>query len=500
MWEESMVRGMARSGPFVIGVVILLIAVGQAAPDVSEHPDIVLFVEAASPDERVAKAALEQIASAWRDGYTAMFVDIARLLRPDRPTGAATAPAAAGGPDDLPGADQPGGASFGSAPAGAAAGSPVRRRLIRFVERQTGESFGDDLDRWRRWLWSRPYDPHPEYAMFKGRVLGQIDPRFEDLLPAGVETTVRLDQVDWGGVPVDGIPLLDHPTHLSADEARYLKDKHVVFGLVVNGEARAYPKRVLAWHELARDTLGGEELAIVYCTLCGAVIPYRTESGGTSYHFRTSGLLYRSNKLMFDEETRSLWSTVYGRPVVGPLAGSGQQLDRLPVVTTTWGEWRAAHPETTVLSVETGYERDYREGAAYRDYFRSDRLMFAVPESDGRLKNKAEVLVVSSDHPLAIATRFLEKNPLFELEHAGTRYVVVTTSGGANRVYETDGVSFVERVDDSRIVDSAGRTWLIGEEALTEVGGELPDAPRVAAHRTFWFAWHAHYPETVLIR
>jgi len=278
MSEESMERAMARPGPFVIGLVIFLVTAGPATPDVTEHPDIVLFIQAASPDEADAAAALEQIARSWRDGYTAMFIDVARLLRPDQPAGTAAAPAAAGDTDGLPGADQPGGSSFGAAPAGAATASPVRRRLMRFVEKQTGENFGDDLDRWRQWLWSQPHDPHPDYAMFKGRVLGQIDPRFEALLPAGVATTVRLDQVDWGGVPVDGIPLLDHPVHLPADEARYLKDKHVVFGLVVNGEARAYPKRVLAWHELARDTLGGEELTIVYCMLCGAVIPYRTES------------------------------------------------------------------------------------------------------------------------------------------------------------------------------------------------------------------------------
>ena len=469
---------MSRTGRFAVGLAIVAVATSVALrsgdSQQAEHPDVLLFIQAASPDERDSKMALERIAASWRDGYTAMFVDLARLLRPAGPAGAV---AAAIQPD-----------------------SPVRRRLVRFIEKQTGENFGDDLDDWRRWMWSQPYDPHPDYAMFKGHVLAQIDPRFEVLLPAGVQATIRLDQIDWGGVPVDGIPLLDHPAHVPADQARYLKDKHVVFGLMVDGEARAYPKRILAWHELARDTLGGQELAIVYCTLCGAVIPYRTESDGASYHFRTSGLLYRSNKLMFDEETHSLWSTVYGKPVVGPLVDRGPELDRLPVVTTTWGEWRAAHPGTTVLSLETGYERDYREGAAYRDYYRDDRLMFAVPESDDQLKNKAEVLVVSTSEPLAIATDFLEKNPVFEVEHSGSRYVVVTTSGGANRVYETGGVRFVERVDDSRIADSSGRTWHVAEEALRESRGELPDAPRVAAHRTFWFAWHAHYPETVLIK
>jgi len=148
----------------------------------------------------------------------------------------------------------------------------------------------------------------------------------------------------------------------------------------VNGEARAYPKRILAWHELARDRVGGVELAIVYCTLCGTVIPYEAMAGGKLRVLGTSGFLYRSNKLMFDEETKSLWSTLEGRPVIGPLAGSGVELRYRPVVTTTWGEWRAAHPGTTVLSLDTGHQRDYSEGAAYREYFGTDELMFQVPE------------------------------------------------------------------------------------------------------------------------
>jgi hypothetical protein len=346
--------------------------------------------------------------------------------------------------------------------------------------------------------------------MFKGHVLAQIDPRFEVLLPAGVQATIRLDQIDWGGVPVDGIPILDHPAHVPADQARYLKDKHVVFGLMVDGEARAYPKRILAWHELARDTLGGQELAIVYCTLCGAVIPYRTESDGASYHFRTSGLLYRSNKLMFDEESRSLWSTAEGRPVIGELAGTDLELEIYPVVTTTWKEWHTLHPTTVVLSADTGFERDYSEGAAYRDYFRTDRLMFEVPKTDKRLKNKDEVLALllrdeaaDSDDgrkALAISAKFLKKNPVYQVAFEGHDLVVITSKKGANRVYAAAGHRFVGRIKDGLLRDADGGLWQMTEQALVSRDVSQEPLRRIPARRAFWFGWYAQFPDSELVR
>ena len=128
--------------------------------------------------------------------------------------------------------------------------------------------------------------------------------------------------------------------------------------------------------------------------MCGTVIPYDSVVDGRHIVFGTSGLLFRSNKLMFDEETRSLWNTFEGVPVVGSLVGSGIRLRHRSVVTTTWGEWRRMHPGTTVLSLDTGHQLDYSEGSAYRDYFSHDDLWFSVPELDDRLGNKDEVLVM----------------------------------------------------------------------------------------------------------
>ena len=113
----------------------------------SEDPDIFLFFEAARPDPAVGEAALDEIAASWRDGYTPFIVNMARLMAPD---------------------------------------SPVRQRLVAFLETQTGQRFGQDLVRWGRWMWELPADFHPDYGLFKGLIFGQIDPRMREFFPPGV--------------------------------------------------------------------------------------------------------------------------------------------------------------------------------------------------------------------------------------------------------------------------------------------------------------------------
>jgi hypothetical protein len=483
------------------------IAIVHGAAD--RVPDVRLFFEAAARDDSQARSALESIADAWHEGHAALILDLARFFRSVR------RPAVSSDVSDVsPDGDEREGISRGleSAPPPATAfdpGSLVRQRLTRFLEKQTGQRHGDDLRAWRRWLWSRPYEPHPDYLLFKAMLYREVDPRMASFFPPAAPALIRLDEIDWGGVKVNGIPPLDHPKTVPASAAGWLKDKHVVFGIAVAGEARAYPKRILAWHELVRDRLGGVEMTIVYCTLCGTVIPYASEVGGVHRTFGTSGLLYRSNKLLFDEQTMSLWSTLEGRPVVGSLVGSGLELSAFPVVTTTWREWRSAHPETTVLSLETGYDRDYSEGAAYRDYFATDRIMFEVPRTDPRLKNKDEVLGVllrpagtGSDalrRAIALSVDFLARHPLHRLSFAGRDLVVVTSREGANRVYETGRAEFIRMLDVGAVEDAAGGRWRVTEDALVhETTGERRE--RVPARRAFWFGWYAQFPETELVR
>ncbi len=380
--------------------------------------------------------------------------------------------------------------------------SEVSGALVSIMELKVGTGFGYDLNAWQREMWNAPEARHPRYAAFKSALYGIIDPRFSAYFDTPGEPLIRLDEIVWGGVRQDGIPPLRNPAMLAAEDAAYLEDDHIVFGLSVNGDARAYPKRVLGWHEMFIDTVGGVPVAGVYCTLCGTVILYRTEHGGVHHQLGTSGFLYRSNKLMYDQATQSLWSTMRGTPVVGPLAGKGIVLERGSVVTTTWGEWRRRHPETRVLSLDTGYQRDYAEGAAYRDYFATDELMFSVPVLDTRLKNKDEVFtLLLARHPgapLAISAEFLAATPVYHDAIEDTALVVLTDPSGANRAYASEDVTFTRYDGDRSVEDGSGMTWTMDEHALTAENGRV--LRRVPAQRAFWFGWYAAFPDTRLVR
>lgn len=494
---------MAR--PLWLCAAVLLFAASGLLARAQDPPSLDLFFQAADADDRVARKAMDALSAQWRDAYTAMIIDIARQLRraPARPESAVSLPsldAEPSGGGELT-TDQ-------SAPR-MSREAIIRGRLLRFLERQTRKRFDDTLNGWRQWMWELPYEPHPQYAEFKGLVYSRIDPRMQRFFPADARSLIRLDEIDWGGVVVNGIPPLVYPRVLQASEAGYLRDNNIVFGVVVNGEARAYPKRILAWHEMAIDRIGGIELTVVYCTLCGTVIPYNSTVAGRVLRFGTSGLLYRSNKLMFDEATLSLWSALEGKPVVGPLVGMDVELTPREVVTTTWGEWRAVHPDTTVLSEDTGHRRDYREGAAYREYFATDDLYFRVSRTDRRLKNKEEVLTlrvkpkgVGPLEPVAITAALLKKNPAFHFDVGGRRFVAVTSPQGANRVYDVSAepVVFQSRRAADVVLDSDGQPWRTTEDALVSVTAPTRRLPRVAAARAFWFGWYAQFPETVLIR
>ena len=374
-------------------------------------------------------------------------------------------------------------------------------QLVELLQAKTGQANGYDIRSWQRWLWNQKPATYAYYADFKSALYGLIDPAFEAYFDAGRKTRIRLDEVVWGGVNQDGIPPLRYPDMVAAADADYLADTDVVFGLSVNGDARAYPRRILGWHEMFVDRVGGKPVAGVYCTLCATMILYAPEEGGRDHELGTSGFLYRSNKLMYDRATQSLWNTLWGEPVIGPLADEDIALPRLSVVTTTWGEWRGRHPDTQVLSLGTGYARDYSEGAAYRDYFATDDLMFQVPALDSRLRNKDEVLGLilpqHPDQPLAIAADYLQQHPLYQDSIGGLRLVVLTDPSGANRVYEARNRDFTRWDGANTVVDSQGIEWTLSEARLQSAAGH--SLYRLPAQRAFWFGWFSAYGHTRLV-
>lgn len=377
-------------------------------------------------------------------------------------------------------------------------------KLISLLEEKTDQKFGYDFNKWFHWLWNKDANYQDEYFEYKAKVHSLIDLKFRGYFEdRASETTIRLDEVRWGGVKQDGIPPLRQPKMITKNDANYLNDSDIVFGIEVNGDARAYPKRILAWHEMFVDNVGGINVAGVYCTLCGTVILYETEVNGVNHEIGTSGFLYRSNKLMYDKATQSLWSTLEGEPVIGPLVGKGIKLPYRSVVTTTWGEWKKRHPATQVLSLDTGFERDYGEGKAYNDYFSTDKLMFTVPNEDtSELKNKDEILSIRhASFPkenIAISSKFLKKNSIYETSIGNIELVVLTDKSGAHRVYQTNGLKLVNFQDEISVIDITGKIWNITENKLIAEDGSI--LPRFATHNAFWFGYKAAFPNVKLIK
>ncbi|HTG36243.1 MAG TPA: DUF3179 domain-containing protein [Thermoanaerobaculia bacterium] len=371
----------------------------------------------------------------------------------------------------------------------------------------TGERPGERYHDWVE-LVERRQDltAKPGYLKFKGELLARIDPGFAALLYEGAPARIRPEEIVFGGVPPEGIPALDRPAHVPAAAAAYLTGTERVFGVSVRGEARAYPLRILDWHEMVNDVLGGEPVTLSYCTLCGSGVLYATRGpAGEAYTFGTSGLLYRSNKLMMDRQTRTLWGNLTGVPVLGRLAAGTARLTLLPVVVTTWKEWLARHPETSVLALDREMERRwgyrYLPGAAEQ---RRAGVAFPVWPKSGALDPKAEVYAVrlgerAKAYPVqrALAERVINdrlgEEPLV---------VVADPGSGAVRAYRRGGRTFAPRPGGAagELVDGEGRRWTAGEETLAPAAPD-PEAPaleRLPGHVSFWLGWYAFFPHSEL--
>lgn len=308
------------------------------------------------------------------------------------------------------------------------------------------------------------------YATVKADLYGRLDPRWSVLFENDDGMDWRL--VTWGGVLIDDrpfgdngpcncIPALDDPSTTDAAGGSWYDDDRVVFGLVVNDEAIALPKHQMEVHEMLNLTLGGEELGIPYCTLCGSAQAYVTGGviEGERIVLRTSGLLSRSNKVMYDVTTGSILDTFTGEARTGPLAERGLTLDQVSVVATTWGDWKKAHPETLILAEDGGIGRSYSDDPlGGRD---DQGPIFPVGDVDPRLPIQELVVGVVNADGIPIA---------FPAEDTRTALAAETEI-----IFE--GVS-VRLVDGIRIYD--------------QTGGELP------THQAYWFAWSQFHPETLV--
>jgi len=352
----------------------------------------------------------------------------------------------------------------------------------------TGEEPGRGWPEWMLWQQAHPeIQPFEGFDAFKADTMAVIDPNFRLFLQPGVAHDIRLEEIVWGGVRKDGIPALVDPALIPADEAAYLEDDELVFGVEINRDTRAYPLRILDWHEMFNDVVGGVPVALAYCTLCGSGILYDTRVPGREepFEFGSSGFLYRSNKLMYDQQTHSLWNQFTGRPVVGPLTGSGIELDVLPVTITQWQDWRARHPDTKVLSLDTGYERDYTPGQPYGSYFASEELMFPVLVQDDRLAPKDYVFALRGENDKAWPLDAFEGGRV--INDAALDVVLVGDAATRSvRAFRAGGRIFAPS-DEPHVVVADGQEWQVGEDALAGPNGQRLE--RLPGHIAYWFAW-----------
>ena len=186
---------------------------------------------------------------------------------------------------------------------------------------------------------------------------------------------IPVEEILSGGPPKDGIPAIDKPVFVKASLARSLHEDDRVLAITHNGISKAYPVRIMNWHEIVNDRFGDDNIAITYCPLCGSGIAFKADVAGKSLKFGVSGLLYNSDVLLFDRQTQSLWSQILAKAVSGPLKGNN--LTSIPIAHTSWADWRQRQPDTLVLTEETGYKRDYA-GNPYAGYEKREETIFPV--------------------------------------------------------------------------------------------------------------------------
>jgi hypothetical protein len=293
-----------------------------------------------------------------------------------------------------------------------------------------------------------------------------------------------------GGPSKDGIPAIDEPAFYTAEAAsERLDDGDVVFGVTRGGDAKAYPQNVLVWHEIVNDVIDGTPVSVTYCPLTGTVLGF--ERGDTT--FGVSGRLLNNNLIMYDRATETWWPQVLATAIPGPWNAdlAGASLREFRVVWTTWGRWREAHPDTSVLSTDTGFARNYDSDpyGSYNPkggYYENSNTLFPRLNQDDRYQAKTVVMGVRSPEGAATTPKQrLREEQLIEGDIDGSPllWVYDPDLDTGHAYWNPDGLEFTPRDGEIDGPDGAyGPTGLPLEPALT--------------FDAMWFAWSGFYPET----
>ncbi len=274
--------------------------------------------------------------------------------------------------------------------------------------------------------------------------------------------SVSLSDLDQGCPRRDCIPSIDDPKYVSVSGATHVGDDDIVLALSLKGYHRAWPANILDQHEIVNDVIAGIPIAVTWCPLCGSAVGVIREFGGRVTEFGVSGLLFNSDLVFYDRRTETLWDQIEAMGIVGPLTGT--RLELVPITMTRWGVWKSAHPDTLVLSADTGFAFDYSRDV-YARYREEDRLMFPVARTSEALHPKAVVFGFDlGDRQIAITESLLATSSPVEHENQSQTYDFALASDGAVTLSNRD----------------SGKKY--------------------APVRLYWFAWFTFHPETELVR
>lgn len=272
---------------------------------------------------------------------------------------------------------------------------------------------------------------------------------------------VNSAEIKKGGPARDGIPALNYPLFLKDTDVSFINDSDLIIGLTIGNQSKAYPIGILNWHEIVNDSIGNKPVAITYCPLCGSGIVFNSMVNGQSLTFGVSGLLYNSDVLLYDKQTESLWSQMMSKSINGKQ--SGKKLEMIPSDLTTWGQWKIDHPNSLVLSNQTGFKRDYSRDP-YQGYTNTEKTYFPVNASSDKVPGKERVLGVQVKNGFKAYpySELAKSNGLVTDEFKG-----VEISIQFNQKSET--------------------ATLLNPKNLNSVS-------------SYWFAWYAFHPYTKIFR
>jgi len=321
-----------------------------------------------------------------------------------------------------------------------------------------------------------------------------------NLTEDGTKYIVHPDDLVQGCPGMDCIPSIDNPKFNAAEESTWLADSDLILGVEINGEAKAYPFRILNVHEIVNDRLVGEPIAATYCPLCRSGFVYSRQVGNRTLEFGVSGRLLNANLVMYDRQTDTFWSQIEGKAIVGPLVP--QELRLTTSTVTEWEKWKQSHPNTKVLSRDTGiYPKSSYGDSPYEGFESSSRVGFGVDNVDDRLQSKTIVYGITiGNASKAYSEDVVSKvDVVNDVVNGEPVLVVEDQEEGGIDIFsrQLNNTTLRFRLEGGEIVDQDGNRWSF--DGVAQEGALRGERlARLPTHGVYWFAWSQFHPGTTV--